>query len=281
MNCHYLPVRLPGANIVCEKKNKEIKKMGFLYETHLHTCEASACGKVQGEDYIDYMINKGYSGFVVTDHFFNGNTCVPEDMPWADRVEMYASGYERALKAAEGRDINVMFGVEFNFWKDEYLIYGIDKKWLLDNECIMEMTRHELHDAVRKAGGVMIQAHPFRERDYLSDIRLAPSACDGVEVYNAANKPNMNALGFEYTTELGMPMTAGSDIHYFYDGDMGGMLFDTKITDVKDLARGLIDGRGIPVRLGQNGVITPVSEIKEQTVSTEIPTLPVIYPEGK
>ena len=255
--------------------------MGYLYETHLHTCEASKCGKVHGEEYIDYMMDKGYSGIIVTDHFFNGNTCVPEDLPWEDRIEIYASGYERAKKAAEGKDFNVMFGVEFNFWKDEYLLYGIDKKWLIDNECIMDMTRHELLDAIHKAGGIMIQAHPFRERDYLSDIKLAPTACDGVEVYNAANKPNMNALGYEYTVDLGLPMTAGSDIHFFHDNDMGGMLFEEKLSSVNDYASAVKNGKGIPVRLGSDGTITPVSEIKEQTVSTDLPTLPVIYPEGK
>ena len=26
--------------------------MGYLYETHLHTCEASKCGKVHGEEYM-------------------------------------------------------------------------------------------------------------------------------------------------------------------------------------------------------------------------------------
>ena len=82
--------------------------MGFLYETHLHTCQASACGKVNGEDYIRYMMDKGFSGIVVTDHFFNGNTCVPADLPWNEKVEMYCSGYERALKAAKGLDFTVM-----------------------------------------------------------------------------------------------------------------------------------------------------------------------------
>ncbi len=254
--------------------------MGYLYETHLHTCEASACGRVHGEDYIPYLIGKGFSGLIVTDHFFNGNTCVPEELPWKERVEIYASGYERALKAAEGTDFNVMFGVEFNFWKDEYLLYGVDKDWLLANECIMDMTRKELLAAVHKAGGVMIQAHPFRERDYLSDIKLAPSACDGVEVYNAANKPNMNALGFEYCTKLGLPMTAGSDIHFFYEGDMGGMLFENKLNSVMDYANAIRERKGIPVRLSSDGTITPVAEIREQTVSTELPTLPVLYPEG-
>lgn len=255
--------------------------MGYLYETHSHTCEASACGKVHGEDYISYMMDKGYSGMIITDHFFNGNTCVPEDLPWKERVEIYCSGYERALKAAEGKDFNVMFGVEINYWKDEYLLYGIDKEWLINNEGIMRMTRHELKDAIHKAGGAVVCAHPFRERDYYEDIKLAPTASDGIEVYNAANTPNMNALAFEYCTKLGQTMTSGSDIHYFYDGDMGGMLFEHRIDSVKDYVKAIFDGSGIPVRLGNDGTITPVSEIREQTVSTALPTMRIFYPEGK
>jgi hypothetical protein len=255
--------------------------MSFLYETHLHTCEASRCGRVHGEDYIPYLMDKGYSGMIVTDHFFNGNSCVPEDLSWKERIGIYSSGYERALEAAKGKDFNVMFGVEFNFIKDEYLLYGIDKEWLIDNECIMEMSRHELFDAVHKAGGIMIQAHPFRERDYLSDIKLAPSACDGIEVYNAANMPNMNALGYEYCMKLGLPMTAGSDIHYYHDNAMGGMLFEKKINSVKEYAEAVMNRSGIPVSLSPDGTITPVEQMREQTVSTALPTLPVLYPEGK
>ena len=255
--------------------------MSYLYETHLHTCEASKCGRVHGEDYIPYMMEKGYSGMIVTDHFFNGNTCVPADLSWKERVEIYCSGYERALKAAEGKDFNVMFGVEFNFNKDEYLLYGVDKKWLLDNESIMQMTRHELFDAVHKAGGIMIQAHPYRERDYLSDIKLAPSAVDGIEVYNAANSANMNALGFEYCTKLGLPMTAGSDIHYFHEKEMGAMSFESKINSVEEFAAAVIAGKGTPVSIAPDGTVTPVTKIPEQTVSAELPTLEVLYPEGK
>ena len=255
--------------------------MSYLYETHLHTCEASRCGRVHGEDYIPYLMDKGYSGMIVTEHFFNGNSCVPEDLPWKDRVDIYASGYDRALEAARGKDFNVMFGVEFNFQKDEYLLYGIDKEWLINNECIMEMTRHELLKSVHDAGGIMIRAHPFRERDYLSDIKLAPTACDGIEVYNAANMPNMNALGYEYCVKLGLPMTAGSDIHYFHNESMGGMLFENRIGSVQDYAEAVMKRSGIPVSLSPDGTITPVSQMTEQTVSTALPTLPVLYPEGK
>lgn len=255
--------------------------MSFLYETHLHTCEASKCGEIHGEDYIPYMMGKGYSGMIVTDHFFNGNTCVPSDLSWEEKVSVYCSGYERALKAAEGKDFNVMFGVEFNFNKDEYLIYGIDKKWLLDNECIMQMNRHELFEAVHKAGGIMIQAHPFRERNYLSDIKLAPSCVDGIEVYNAANSANMNALGYEYCSKLGLPMTAGSDIHFYRDNEMGGMLFGSRIDSIEDFVKAVMSGKGTPVSVAPDGIITPVADMPEQTVSTELPNLEVLYPEGE
>lgn len=255
--------------------------MSFLYETHLHTSEASKCGEIHGEDYIPYMMGKGYSGMIVTDHFFNGNTCVPADLSWKERVEIYCSGYERALKAAEGNDFVVMFGVEFNFNKDEYLLYGIDKEWLLNNECIMQMNRHELFEAVHKAGGIMIQAHPFRERDYLSDIKLAPSCVDGIEVYNAANSANMNALGYEYCSKLGLPMTAGSDIHFYRDNEMGGMLFDSRIDSIDEFVKAIMTGKGTPVSVAPDGTVTPVADMPEQTVSTELPNLEVLYPEGE
>ena len=94
---------------------------GYLYETHLHTSEASACGKVSGSDYIDFMKDRGFQGMFVTDHFFNGNSCVPQYFPWEKKVERYVTGYKKAQEAARGKDFDVLFGVEYNFHGDEYL----------------------------------------------------------------------------------------------------------------------------------------------------------------
>ena len=115
----------------------------------------------------------------------------------------------------------------------------------------------------------------------MSDIKLAPSAVDGIEVYNAANSANMNALGFEYCTKLGLPMTAGSDIHYFHDKEMGAMSFENKIDSIKEFASAVIAGKGTPVSIALDGTITSVVDMPDQTVSTELPTLEVLYPEGK
>ena len=127
----------------------------------------------------------------------------------------------------------------------------------------------------------MIQAHPFRERDYLSDIKLAPSCVDGIEVYNAANSANMNALGYEYCSKLGLPMTAGSDIHFYRDNEMGGMLFDSRIDSIDEFVKAIMTGKGTPVSVAPDGTVTPVADMPEQTVSTELPNLEVLYPEGE
>ena len=68
--------------------------MSFLYETHLHTCQGSACGTSTGAEHARYYKEIGYQGIIVTDHFFHGNTAVPRNLPWKERVEWFCSGYE-------------------------------------------------------------------------------------------------------------------------------------------------------------------------------------------
>jgi len=248
---------------------------GYLYETHLHTSEASACGKVRGADYVDFMKSRGYSGMIVTDHFFNGNSAIIDDIPWNEKVLRYMSGYKNAKAASEGKDFDVLFGVEFNFEGDEYLIYGIDEKWLLENEDVMWLSRKEVYKRVHDAGAAMIHAHPYRERFYLSDIKLTPGICDGIEVYNAANNDNQNALGYQYAKDLGLPMTAGSDIHFFHDRPMGGMLLPDRIGSSSEYKECLMTGAAVPVKV-TGSEVTDVRTITELMVPNEPPSMKVL-----
>ena len=47
---------------------------GYLYETHMHTSEGSACGQSAGAEMARAYAENGYTGIIVTDHFFYGNT---------------------------------------------------------------------------------------------------------------------------------------------------------------------------------------------------------------
>ena len=251
--------------------------MGYLYETHLHTSEASACAMVPGADYISYMMEKGYAGMIVTDHFFNGNSCVPGRLSWEKRIEQYVSGFEHAKDAARGTGFQVLFGVEFNFEGDEFLLYGVDKEWLLSHPAVMQYTRAEVFREVHRAGGIMIHAHPYRERGYLDTIHLTPSACDGIEIYNGGNKAYQNALAYQYDLELDLPVTAGSDIHYFQQGyPMGGMEFPERIGSIQEFSEAVTERAGVPMALYDDHWV-PVTDLKEHCIISQKPSLPVIW----
>ncbi len=252
----------------------------YIYETHLHTCEASACGVAHGADYIEFMSKLGYSGIIVTDHFFNGNSCVPSSLPWEEKVNMYCSGYEAAKEASVGSNLSVFFGIEYNFKGDEYLLYGVDKKWLLDNPDIMTKNRTEVYEKVKAYGGMMIQAHPFRERGYLDAIHLTPKACDGIEVYNACNEPYQNALARQYAAENNITvLSGGSDIHHLSDNIKGGVAFDHKLESIHDYIKALLNHEGTPVSL-RDGKFIPTTEIEDENITTQKPYLPIIYHEN-
>ena len=217
----------------------------YIYETHLHTTEVSRCGVTHAIDYIPYYIKLGYAGIFVTDHFFNGNCAVDDLLPWEERVDGYCRGYELAKAAGDEQGLSVFFGIEFNFRGDEYLIYGVNKEWLKANPEIMEWDHAELLEEVHKVDGAIVQAHPFRVRDYLRSIYLHPYQVDGVEVYNKGNHVEDDALAFEYAKKYGLPMTSGSDIHKIpADGSLPfGVAFEKRLESGKDYADAIRERR--------------------------------------
>ncbi len=216
--------------------------MKYMYETHLHTSEASACGYSRGRDYVKRYQDLGYAGIIVTDHFFGGNTAVPRKLPWRERINLFCRGYEDAREAGDKAGFSVFFGWEEHFDGDEYLIYGLDKQWLLNHPEAGNWTRKEQFDAVHAAGGCVVQAHPFRDRDYISSIRLSTGCVDAVEGYNAANRPENDILAVRYATQLGLPVTAGSDIHSTHqwpDEQMMGVVFDKPLNSIHDYVKAI------------------------------------------
>ena len=232
--------------------------MLYKYETHLHTTEASACATSPAKDYIQTYINIGYSGIIVTDHFWGGNTCVSRELPWKDWVNNFCLGYDHALEEAElinkktGRDFKVFFGFEQTFDGDDYLIYGLGKDWLLENPEVVSMNHSQLFENVNNNGGLMIQAHPFRFRGYQRAIHVHPREVHGVEIYNAGNTPEENELAELYAKQYGFRVTSGSDIHHTTfitertenSMPVGGVAFEHKINTIQDYIDGIKDGKG-------------------------------------
>ena len=218
------------------------KDYKYLYETHLHTCEASACASNTGYEMAKAAKEYGYSGIIVTDHNWGGNTCIPKNLNWEKWVDAYAAGYESAYKYGVEHDLDVFFGCEAGFNGTEFLLYGITPDWLKTHPELRNATIKEMYELVSENGGMMVHAHPYREEWYIPEIRLFPELIHGVEGINAThsnrlstahNDPMYDTKAIEYARKLSLPMTAGSDIHST-NLFGGGMLFKKRIKTMSD-----------------------------------------------
>ncbi len=186
----------------------------YKYETHLHTREASACADSAAVDYIPAYLDAGFSGIIVTDHFFDGNTSISPRYRWDERVRRFMRGYKIAKAAGDRAGLSVFLGWEACFGEDEYLIYGLTEEWLLDNPDVLDWDHATLFQEVDRHGGLMVQAHPFRERYWNTGIFLHPYASHGVEVVNGANDLAHDQRARLYAEEYNLLMTSGTDIHH-------------------------------------------------------------------
>ncbi|MEE0946935.1 MAG: PHP domain-containing protein [Acutalibacteraceae bacterium] len=204
----------------------------YLYELHCHTLETSRCASSSGKDYIKLYKDMGYSGIFITDHFFNGNTCVDPNLPWEERVGEFMTGYKIAKEEGEKQGIDVFFGFEYSYRWCHLLTYGLDEQWLLDNPDILSLSPADYLKKVREDGGMVIHAHPFR--DGVELVRLFPDLVDGIEVYNASQPDEANRRALAYAEMLSLPTVAGSDIHSVNKTVLGAVGFESKITHIND-----------------------------------------------
>ena len=243
--------------------------MAYLYETHMHTNQASACGRSPGRDYIQKYIDAGYSGIIITDHFYHGNCGVDRSLPWKEFVRRFCAGFEDARNEGDKRGFPVFFGWEENFDGDEYLIYGLDQSWMLEHPEMIRWTRKQQHDAVRAAGGCVVQAHPFRARGYNHAITLSPSITDGAEGFNAANEMPWNTLALRYAQVMGLPVTAGSDNHCadtMTAEKLAGVTFDRPLRSIRDYVHAIVEKRPFGLHL-------PVQPpVWTESVTPDLPT---------
>lgn len=226
--------------------------MPYIYETHLHTTAASACAKSAGSEYISFYKSLGFDGIIVTDHFFNGNCCVPKNLPWEERVDIFCSGYEDAKAEGDRQGLKVFFAWECCFCGDEFLVYGLDKQWLKKHPDMLEWDHITHYEKIRADGGLVVQAHPFRERGYLSEIYVHPHQCDAFEVANTGNPHEQDRMAYRYAKEHNITMTAGSDIHHAGhtgNGCVYGMEFDEPLDSIDDYVARIKKGSGFSLHV--------------------------------
>ena len=228
----------------------------YRYETHLHTLPVSKCAKASVRENLEFYKSLGFAGVFITNHFIDGNITVDPTLPYEDRIRFYFSDYEEAKRLAPEIGIDVFCGVESSYKGTDFLIYGLDMDWFLQHPEIEGMKKTEQLQLYLDSGALVIQAHPFREANYIDHIRLFPRHVQGVEVYNACRTDFVNEMARHYADAYSLLHFAGTDNHKAGKRlTFGGMEGPEPIRDERDFIEKVLSCEMTPFKL----------EIEEET----------------
>lgn len=218
--------------------------MIYKYEMHIHTRPCSG-GGADIRDHIDALVKKGYSGMVVTNHFFNGDTRIDKSLSWADFVDAYKRDYLYGLEYACKIGFDLLFGLEEQVGNgQELLIYGVTADFIAAHPELKTAGAEKYAEIIHSAGGLVYQAHPYRDRDYI--ISPFPVDCieklDGIEVFNACNQVEWNESAEKLAKDLNLACIGGSDAHTPQSAGHSGIMTRERIRNNSDLVRILKNG---------------------------------------
>ena len=211
----------------------------YKYDLHMHSYPCSVGGSPI-RDHIDALIAKGYSGMVITNHFYNGNNDIDKTLPWADFVDAYWQDYLYGLEYARSLDFDLLFGLEEHVGNGlEILLYGITGEQIAAHPELATCDVPKYVEIIHSMGGLVYQAHPYRVRRYIH--APGPLACleqlDGIEVYNAGNTPEQNESAKELAEAMNLACVAGSDGHGTQNAGRSGIAVAERIKTNADLIR--------------------------------------------
>jgi hypothetical protein len=214
--------------------------MEYKYETHMHTSEVSACAVSSAAEQVKAYKERGYAGIIVTDHFVNGNSTVPHDMSWNRRMAFFTIGYERAKAEGNRIGIDVFFGWEFSIRGSDFLTYGLEPDFLYKNSETEDMEIEEYSALVRRNGGYLAQAHPYRKAWYIQNYFPAPyEFLDGIEVFNPSMPDDVNEQAFMFAEKHGLAKQSGTDSHSAKVPFPSGVILDRRAKDIHDIINAL------------------------------------------
>ncbi len=208
----------------------------ILLDTHVHTSEVSVCGKVPAAEMVRRYKDAGYDGIIITDHYNEGYFEALGELSWEKKIESFISGYK--LAQTEGKNVGLMvfFGIEARFSDshDDYLVFGLDEKYLIENPKLYEHTYESFKAYIDGTGALIFQAHPYRKGQSPAN----PSLLHGIEVFNGNPRhDSQNDRAYAYAKNNNLRMIAGSDAHQIEDIAISGIKVPRHIDSIEKLIK--------------------------------------------
>lgn len=211
----------------------------YRYQMHTHTSPCSHCGRMTPEELCRGLFDGGYAGAVLTNHFLGGNTGIDRTLPWDEFVAAYTEDYLACREAARQYDLDILFGLEEGVGGGvELLLYGLTPEILCEHRELRHLKACEWVRTMRECGVLVVQAHPYRARPYITTPGPLPlPLLDGIEIYNLGNHEEENEMAKAFAAEHPELLpTSGADTHYIKTVASGGIVCPHRIRTEAELA---------------------------------------------
>ncbi len=182
----------------------------MLIDLHAHSSGISRCCRIPFEEVIREALAVGLDGIALTNHYQKSYITDGDFSAFARR---YTQEFRNARAFGDTLGCRVFFGAEITMERHNgahLLLYGIEERFLEENPTLFDLSQETLYRMVKEAGGVVVQAHPYRRQPNLLDPRFL----DGVEVnchplYGKSDFSDMRTIAEENSLLL----TCGGDYH--------------------------------------------------------------------
>ena len=218
-----------------------------LYELHAHTSECDLAAHASGAELVRIYHAAGYSGMVITDHYFaTFYKWFADELANKSHREIMArrlKGYYEARNEGERLGFTVLPGAEVRFDRSPYgindfLVFGCDEEFFLTAPRLNELTSLDELNALLPEHACVVLAHPFRVNMTVMD----PTLLFGIEAHNGLTEPFRNQMAEDYAARFGKALTSGSDCHHPTHACKGGIETDRIIRTPRDLTDVLRSG---------------------------------------
>ena len=216
----------------------------YKYELHAHTSECDLVAKLSGGELVRAYADQGYSGMVITDHyfsiFFDWFREELDGKSHKEIIDRWLRGYESARNEGEKIGFTVLPGAEVRIdgTINDYLVYGLEIEDLYRLPLLNRMNSIDEVLDILPAQTCVVHAHPFRENMTVRD----PGRFFGIEVHNGGTDAFRNQLAKVWAEHYGKAMTSGSDCHGPWAVGKGGIITENPIYTPTDLVQVLRGG---------------------------------------
>ncbi|HSD58926.1 MAG TPA: PHP domain-containing protein [Methanotrichaceae archaeon] len=198
----------------------------MLIDLHIHTRRGSRCSVLHTKDLVKQAKKMHLDAVCITDH----NT---------------AKAVERVRSIGKEQGLIVLGGMEVRCQEGDVLAFG------LQEPPAHKITAKDLLEQVKRVGGALIVAHPFRaSASSLGRKIFEVQGFDAIEVLNGNSTVEENRMAQEAAQKLQLPGTGGSDAHSRNSvGKYVTEFDDDSIKSEQELIAALKSGRYRPKQL--------------------------------